>query len=69
MAMAMATIEIRLRGLTRLFDSLDPAPLQERALDPNAESYLDNVVVIPGPAFAPLALLAGLTLARCRRRC
>lgn len=36
----MATIEIRIRSLTQLFDALDPAPLQERALDRNAESYI-----------------------------
>ena len=36
----MATIEIRVRSLAQLFDPLDPAPLQERALDRNAESYI-----------------------------
>ena len=36
----MATIEIRIRSLAQLFDSLDPAPFQERALDRNAESYI-----------------------------
>ena len=36
----MATIEIRIRSLAQLFDALDPAPLPERALERNAESYL-----------------------------
>ena len=36
----MATIEIRIRSLAQLFDALDPAPLQERALDRGAESYI-----------------------------
>ena len=33
-------IEIRIRSLAQLFDELDPAPLQKRALDRNAESYI-----------------------------
>jgi hypothetical protein len=36
----MATIEIRIRTLAQLFDALDPAPLQERALERNAVSYI-----------------------------
>lgn len=36
----MATIEIRIRTLAQLFESLDPAPFRERALDPDAESYI-----------------------------
>ena len=36
----MAAIEIRIRSLAQLFEPLDPAPLQERALDRNAESYM-----------------------------
>jgi len=35
-----ATIAIRIRSLAQLFDALDPAPLQERALERNAESYI-----------------------------
>lgn len=34
------TIEIRIRSLAQLFDALDPAPLQQRALDRNAEGYI-----------------------------
>lgn len=36
----MPTIEIRIRSLAQLFDALDPAPLQERALDRNVESFI-----------------------------
>ena len=36
----MATIEIRIRTLAQLFESLDPAPFRERTLDPAAESYI-----------------------------
>jgi hypothetical protein len=36
----MATIAIRIHSLAQLFDSLDPAPFHEKALDPKAEEYL-----------------------------
>lgn len=36
----MATIQMRISSLAQLFDALDPAPLRERALDRNAESYI-----------------------------
>ena len=36
----MAIIEIKLNSLPQLFDSLDPAPFREKALDPRAEAYL-----------------------------
>jgi len=36
----MATIEIRIRTLAQLFNSLDPSPFHERALDANASSYI-----------------------------
>jgi hypothetical protein len=36
----VATIEIRTSSLAQLFDALDPAPLQERALDRDVESYI-----------------------------
>ena len=35
-----ATIEISIRTLPQLFDSLDPAPLRERALDHAVERYI-----------------------------
>jgi len=36
----MATIEIRIRSLAQLFETLDATPLQGRALDRSAESYI-----------------------------
>ena len=36
----VATIEIRISSLAQLFDALDPAPLQARALDQNVERYI-----------------------------
>jgi hypothetical protein len=34
------TIEVRVRELCQLFDSMDPSPFHERDLDPNAEEYI-----------------------------
>lgn len=36
----MAEIELRIRRLEQLFDSLDPAPFHAKALDRNADAYL-----------------------------
>lgn len=36
----MRSIEIRLQHLAQLFDSLDPSPFREKALDRNVEAYL-----------------------------
>ena len=36
----VGTIGLRIRTLAQLFDVLDPAPLQERALERNAETYI-----------------------------
>jgi hypothetical protein len=36
----MHTIDIRLRELAQLYDSLDPSPFREKALDRDAEAYL-----------------------------
>ncbi|MBK8284097.1 MAG: hypothetical protein IPK97_04070 [Ahniella sp.] len=36
----MATINIRVNSLAQLFDSLDPSPFREKALDRAAEAYL-----------------------------
>lgn len=36
----MADIEIRIRSLEQLVDSLDPAPFYDKSLDPDAERYL-----------------------------
>lgn len=35
-----AIIEVRLRELSQLFDSLDPSPFSEKDLDPKAEEYI-----------------------------
>ena len=41
-------IEVRLRELSQLFDSLDPSPFVERDLDPQAEEYIvDSVRQLP----------------------
>lgn len=36
----MGTIELRIESLAQLFDSLDPAPFHDKALDAKAESYI-----------------------------
>src|SRR5689334_5367693 len=41
-------IELRLSSLRQLFNSLDPAPFNEKDLDPDAESYIvDSVHEFP----------------------
>lgn len=40
MANPAAVIEVRLRELSQLFDSLDPSPFSEKDLDPKAEEYI-----------------------------
>jgi hypothetical protein len=55
----MTTIEIRIRSLAQLFDALDPAPLQERALNRNAESYVLGSAAKSRPT-EPLRLLVHL---------
>jgi hypothetical protein len=35
-----SVVEVRLRTLTQLFDSLDPSPFHEKDLDGNAEEYI-----------------------------
>jgi hypothetical protein len=39
-ALPKGTIEVRVRELTQLFDSMDPSPFRERDLDPEAEEYI-----------------------------
>jgi len=57
----MHTIDIRLRELAQLYDSLDPSPFREKALDRDAQAYLtecasefpskgDWRVLVHGPA-------------------
>jgi hypothetical protein len=54
-----ATIEIRLRRLQQLFNSLDPSPFQERDLDRDAEDYIvESADEFPLPT--PLSLVVYL---------
>jgi hypothetical protein len=57
----MQSIDIRLRELAQLYDSLDPSPFREKSLDRDAEAYLiecageftrdqDWRVLVHGPA-------------------
>ena len=44
-------LELRLRDLSQLFDSLDPSPFLEKDIDPKAEEYiLDSVAELPPQA-------------------
>lgn len=52
----MVTIEIQLQSLAQLFDSLDPAPFHDKALDRDAEAYLIESVD-EAPQKAPLELV------------
>ena len=38
-------IELVLRNVMQLFNSLDPSPFHEKELDPDAEEYIFNAVV------------------------
>lgn len=51
----MARIEMRVRDLAQFFDSFDPAPNPEQALDPRAEAWLLDCAG-ESPADAPLEL-------------
>ncbi|MEA2735020.1 MAG: hypothetical protein QOE14_1471, partial [Humisphaera sp.] len=37
---AAAVVELYVRELDQLFDSMDPAPFHEKGLDPDAEEYI-----------------------------
>ena len=52
----MAIIEIRLKSMSQLFDSLDPAPFHDKALDREVDAYLVESVD-EYPAREPLTLL------------
>lgn len=52
----MATIEIRIRMLAQLFDSLDPSPFRERGLNRDADSYIVDCAGEHAPR-EPLRLL------------
>jgi hypothetical protein len=48
MTVPHGVIEVRLRELSQLFDSLDPSPFVEKDLDPKAEEYVvDSVRDLP----------------------
>lgn len=49
-------IEIRLRDLRQLFNTLDPAPFHEKDLDPAAEEYIVSAVREIGPHPSQLVL-------------
>ena len=55
----VGTIGLRIRSLAQLFDVLDPAPLRERALEPNAETYILACAGTYRPT-APLRMLLHL---------
>jgi hypothetical protein len=42
-------IEVRLKELNQLFDSLDPSPFAEKDLDPKAERYKKNGKLLVSP--------------------
>jgi hypothetical protein len=56
---SVASIEIRLRRLPQLFNSLDPSPFHERDLDQDAEDYIvESADELPLPT--PLSLVVYL---------
>lgn len=52
----MAVIEIHLKSIQNLFETLDPAPFREKALDTHAEAYLIESAT-EYPESEPLSLL------------
>ena len=60
----MPAIEMRIDSLPQLFDSLDPAPFHDRALDREAEAWLrESVDEVPSREPLELVVRGG------RRRC
>jgi hypothetical protein len=51
-----AVIEVHLRELNQLFDSLDPSPFHEKDLDRKAEEYIDSAKELPVQAACALVL-------------
>jgi hypothetical protein len=50
-------IEVRIRELSQLFDSLDPSPFVEKDLDPKAEEYIvESVRELPKGTAGPLVI-------------
>jgi hypothetical protein len=50
--MGNATIDVRVREVGQLFNSMDPSPFRERELDDNAEAYIVDSVKELGPKSA-----------------
>jgi hypothetical protein len=54
---APGAIEVRLKELSQLFDSLDPSPFSEKDLDPKAERYIiDSYREMPARAVKSLVI-------------
>jgi hypothetical protein len=54
---APGAIEVRLKELSQLFDSLDPSPFSEKDLDPKAERYIiDSYREMPARAVRSLVI-------------
>jgi hypothetical protein len=52
-----ARVEVNLRDLRQLFDSMDPSPFRERDLAPAAENYIvDSIKELPARAACALVL-------------
>lgn len=56
MATTERTIEVEVRELAQLYDSLDPSPFHDKALDPKFEAYLVESAR-ENPPGAPLAIV------------
>ena len=55
-----SVVEVHVRELSQLFDSLDPSPFHEKVLDRDAEEYIDSrLKELPK---APAALIVYLSL-------
>lgn len=64
MGASIATIDMHVRSLSQLYDSLDPAPFREKALDRNAEAWLrEGVAEMHGQAPLTIRLIGPLALA------
>lgn len=57
MTLKPAIIEMHLREMTQLFDSLDHSPFREKDLDRNAEEYIvDSIKELPARAACELVI-------------
>jgi hypothetical protein len=63
LAEGCSVVELHLRELTQLFDSLDPSPFHEKDLDGNAEEYIvDSIKEQPGREQNALVLFVDQTV-------